>query len=96
MATLQRAVNHLVAPICLQVPFYSSPDIRRSLQSAKMAKTLRDIRTEKALSQAELAEKAKISERTLSRIELRHTSPRPSTRRRIAAALGVKPEEIEW
>jgi len=58
--------------------------------------TLRELRLAKAYSQAELAKKIRMSERTLSRIEQRQVVARPSTRQRIAKALGVKPEEIEF
>jgi transcriptional regulator with XRE-family HTH domain len=55
---------------------------------------LRPIRTREALSQEELAKKAGITRATLSRLELNLQEPQPSTIRKLAAALGVKPADL--
>jgi transcriptional regulator with XRE-family HTH domain len=53
------------------------------------------LREERALTQAELAEKAGISPSTLSLIESGHvTRPHVGTVRKIARALGIEPEDL--
>jgi transcriptional regulator with XRE-family HTH domain len=54
-------------------------------------KRLRDAR---ALTQEELAEKAGITVAAVSRIERNNAEPRPTTRRKLARALGVDPSEL--
>ncbi len=54
-------------------------------------KRLRDAR---ALTQEELATKAGITVAALSRIGRNSAEPRPTTRRKLAEALGVDPAEI--
>ena len=58
--------------------------------------TLRDLREKVALSQEDLAEAARVQAHTISDIENRKHKPRPSTRRKIAKALGVRPQDIDW
>lgn len=58
--------------------------------------TLRELRRNRALSIADLAKLARVSTRTIFEIEHALRSPHPSTRRKLAAALGVEPSEIEW
>ena len=58
------------------------------------APRLRELRERAFLTQAELAEKSGVSEGTINRIELGRHSPRISTIRRLAQALGVSPEEL--
>ncbi len=48
------------------------------------------------MSQADLAKKVGVSEGTINRLEKGHNKPRWSTIRKLAEALGVKPEEIEF
>ncbi len=60
-----------------------------------MAK-LRDMREKVALSQEDLAKAAGIQAHTISDIETRKRRPRPSTRRKLAKALGVRPQDIDW
>ena len=60
------------------------------LMDAKIRK-LRELR---ALSQRELAARAKLSVTTLNRIELGRHKPMPRTVRKLAEALGVTPEEL--
>lgn len=48
------------------------------------------------LTQQELADKIGMSVITLSRIEHGKQKPRPSTKRAIAKALKMKPQDIEW
>jgi XRE family transcriptional regulator, regulator of sulfur utilization len=55
---------------------------------------LRALRERQALSQAELAEQAGITRTALSRIEAGAAEPRPSTIRRLAAALKVLPSAL--
>ena len=57
---------------------------------------IRELRERAALSQVELARLAGVQPRTVSDIENRKRRPRPSTRRRLARALGLRPEEIDW
>ncbi len=54
-------------------------------------KRLRDAR---ALTQKELADKAGLTVAALSRIERNNAEPRPTTRRKLAEALGVDPSEL--
>lgn len=58
--------------------------------------TLRQARTYRALSQDDLATMARVSHFTIRLIEQQRCSPRPSTRRKLAAALDFKPWEILW
>jgi transcriptional regulator with XRE-family HTH domain len=55
---------------------------------------VRELRTLEALTQEELAGKAGITATALSRIERNEAEPRPSTLRKLAAALGVEPRRI--
>jgi len=55
---------------------------------------VRQLRDARALTQEELAEKANITVAALSRIERNNAEPRPSTRRKLAEALGVDPAEL--
>jgi transcriptional regulator with XRE-family HTH domain len=58
---------------------------------------LRQVRERLFVTQAELAARTGIAEATLSRIENGLQRPRISTVRKIAAALGVRPEElVDW
>jgi transcriptional regulator with XRE-family HTH domain len=51
-------------------------------------------RTLAALTQEELGEKAGLTTATVARIERDEVEPRPSTLRKLAAALGVQPREL--
>ena len=55
---------------------------------------VRELRTLSALTQEELAERAGITATALSRIERNEAEPRPSTLRKLAAALGVEPRYL--
>ena len=55
---------------------------------------IRELRQRKLLSQRELAELAGVSETTIVKLELGATRPHPGTLRKIAAALGISPEEM--
>ena len=58
---------------------------------------LREVRERKFLSQQELAGLAGVTKPNISRLENGHQKPRPRTVRRLAAALGVAPEElVDW
>lgn len=55
---------------------------------------LKVIRERKALTQEELAQRAGVSRITVARLETGVDEPRPSTTRKLAAALGVEPEAL--
>lgn len=58
---------------------------------------LRAVRERLFITQEELAERTGMSRATISRIESDLQRPRISTVRKLAAALGVQPEElVEW
>jgi transcriptional regulator with XRE-family HTH domain len=59
-------------------------------------KMLKTLRKQKALSQRDLAKLAGLSPTTINRIEQRLIEPNPSTKRKLASALEVKPEDIQW
>lgn len=63
-------------------------------ESAVRVRNLRQLREAAFLTQAELAQKAGLTEATVSRIEHGHHEPRISTVRRLATALGVHPREL--
>jgi len=56
---------------------------------------LREWRRYRALSQVDLAQKAGVTEATISRLEQSgHSPPRPSTIRKLADALEIAPHEL--
>ena len=58
---------------------------------------LREIRERKFLSQQELADLAGTTKANISRIERGDQQPRGSTVRKLADALGVRPEDlVDW
>ena len=57
--------------------------------------TLRELRWQAVLTQAELAQNARVSRTTVIAAE-KGRRPRPRTIRALAKALGVKPQDIEW
>lgn len=59
-----------------------------------MPQTLRELRESKGLSQDDLVRLSGVAKGTIVGLELARRKPRPSTRRRLAQALGVKPEDI--
>jgi transcriptional regulator with XRE-family HTH domain len=62
-----------------------------------MRVNLRRVRERLFVTQAELAERTGVAESTISRIESGLQRPRISTIRKVAAGLGVPPEElIDW
>ncbi len=58
--------------------------------------TLRDLREKRALSLIDLSNLSKVSVGTIWRLEHQMGKPKPSTRRKLAQALGVEPWEIAW
>ena len=60
----------------------------------KIGDNVRRFRTREALTQAELAQKARITEMTLSRIERNLSDPHMSTIRKLAQQLNVHPREL--
>ena len=59
-----------------------------------MDSNVRRLRELRALSQRELAARAKLSVTTVNRIETGQRKPMPKTIRKLAEALGVTPEEL--
>ena len=59
-----------------------------------MNSNVRRLRELRALSQRELAARAKLSVTTVNRIETGQRKPMPRTVRKLAKALGVTPEEL--
>ena len=55
---------------------------------------LKRLRTLNALTQEELATKAGLTSAAVARIERNEAEPRPSTLRKLASALNVKPAEL--
>lgn len=55
---------------------------------------LRYFRERRALSQRDLAKLADVTDRTIRRLESGETDSRPSTTRKLARALKVKPDEL--
>ena len=55
---------------------------------------LKRLRTDNALTQAELAEKAGLTTAAVARIERNEAEPRPSTLRKLAAALDAAPRDL--
>ncbi len=55
---------------------------------------LKRLRTLNALTQEELATKAGLTPAAVARIERNEAEPRPSTLRKLAGALSVKPAEL--
>jgi transcriptional regulator with XRE-family HTH domain len=58
------------------------------------AETLRRLRIEHYLSQAELARRAGLHALTITRLEAGTTAPSTRTVRAVAAALGIEPREL--
>ncbi len=59
-----------------------------------MSANVRRLRVLRALSQRELAVRAKLSVTTVNRIETGQRKPMPRTVRKLAEALGVTPEAL--
>lgn len=59
-----------------------------------MGERVKAVRTARALSQADLAQLAGVRTATVSEIESGRRTPRPSTIRALARALGVPPERL--
>lgn len=70
--------------------------IRRSYNLARMAplSRLRDLRLNAALSQDDLAKLAGVTRTTIIRLEQGEPNPIPSTVRKLAEALNVKPQAL--
>ena len=58
------------------------------------AEALRHLRVSYPLTVRELAERSEVSHNTITMIENRHRTANPSTVRKLAAALGVEPDEL--
>ena len=57
--------------------------------------SLRTVRLTKMLSQRDLAQEAGVTQKTIVDVELGRVEPHLKTMRKLAAALGVEPLEIE-
>jgi transcriptional regulator with XRE-family HTH domain len=55
---------------------------------------LRELRDSAFLTQRELAERAGLTQASVARLETGKHRARPTTARRLAAALGVEPKEL--
>lgn len=69
----------------------SSPTDPRAIVAGR----IRDLRTERRLTQEELAQRADVVVRTVQNLEAGRITPRHKTRRAIAKALGVPVEQLE-
>ena len=65
-----------------------------TMQTVNIGQRLREVRISKFMTQAELAEAAGIHQDQVGRIERDEVEPRLSTIRKLAAALGVEPNEL--
>jgi transcriptional regulator with XRE-family HTH domain len=63
-------------------------------RSRHFARRLRQLRAERSLSQAALARAAGVSLWTVFQLENKPITPRPSTVRKLAAALDIEPSEM--
>jgi putative transcriptional regulator len=61
-----------------------------------MPERLRDLREAKGLSQDDLSKLSGVAKGTIIGLELGRRKPRPSTRRRLAEALQVRPEDLTF
>ena len=65
-----------------------------TMVTVKIGKSVRRLRVERFMSQAELSKVAGVSPAHLGRIERNEHDPHLSTIRKIAEALGVDPSEL--
>ena len=65
-----------------------------TMAAVKIGKSVRKLRIERFMSQAELSKAAGVSPAHLGRIERNEHDPHLSTIRKIAEALGVDPSEL--
>jgi transcriptional regulator with XRE-family HTH domain len=68
--------------------------LMKKQERAILAKRIGELRESRGMTQAELANRAGIAVRTISRIECGDTVPGPKTTDRISRALGVESESI--
>jgi ribosome-binding protein aMBF1 (putative translation factor) len=59
-------------------------------------KTVTEWMAERGIALAELIKSAKLDERVVKAIVESRYTPSPEQRRRLAAALGVEPEQVAW
>jgi transcriptional regulator with XRE-family HTH domain len=64
------------------------------LAVVKIGDRLRNLRTRRALTQEELAEKADVGTNTVARLERNETEPHMSTLRKLARALDADPSDL--
>jgi DNA-binding XRE family transcriptional regulator len=57
--------------------------------------SLREIRLNRMWSQRDLAQQARVAQKTIVDLELRRIEPRLLTMRKLAAALGAEPLEVD-
>jgi len=65
-----------------------------TIEAVKIGRNLRQLREDRLLTQAELAERAGIALSSLVRIENDQVDPRFSSIRKLARALGADPHEL--
>ena len=67
------------------------------MKNKELAKKIKELRNRKGFLQEELSEKARLSLRTIQRVENGETEPRGNSLKRIGAAFRVAPDEIlDW
>jgi transcriptional regulator with XRE-family HTH domain len=67
------------------------------MKNTTLSQKLKELRSQKGLSQEQLADSAQINLRTVQRIERGETEPRGDTLKRLAIALNITPDElIDW
>lgn len=67
------------------------------MKNKELAKKIKELRNRKGFLQEELSEKARLSLRTIQRVENGETEPRGNSLKRIGATFGVAPDEIlDW
>jgi transcriptional regulator with XRE-family HTH domain len=59
-------------------------------------KTLEEWMLERGLTRSELVHRSGLAERVVEAIACARYTPSPEQRQRLAAALGVSPEEVVW
>lgn len=73
--------------------FYAILGVRKGVSMVPLRR-LRELRQKAFMSQATLAERSGVSEATINRLERGLQLARYVTTRKLAEALGVKPEEL--
>lgn len=64
------------------------------MKNSNLSLRIKELRTQSGCSQAELADNAKLSLRTIQRIENGETTPRGDTLKRLSSALNISSDEL--